>query len=171
MSTVVQRELRQKTPLASPEQEAYLALQIAAHRVSDPWIRFLKAQGLTPGQYNVLRILRGAQPDGLTCGEIAERMITRDPDITRLLDRLEGRDWACRSRSGSDRRVIRTAITAKGLAYLKQLDAAIADIGADRIFTKLGKRRLKQLNELLADVIDLATGQSRTDTNPSGDTP
>jgi len=74
-------------------------------------------------------------------------------------------------RSGSDRRVIRTAITAQGLAYLKRLDAAIADIAADRIFTKLGKRRLKQLNELLADVIDLATGQSRTDTNPSGDTP
>jgi DNA-binding MarR family transcriptional regulator len=102
----------------------------------------------------------------LTCGEIAERMITRDPDITRLLDRLESRDWASRSRSGSDRRVIHTSVTAAGLAYLKRLDAAIADIAADRIFTKLGKRRLKQLNELLADLINLATGHARSDTNP-----
>jgi DNA-binding MarR family transcriptional regulator len=162
MPSVVQRELRQKARLASPEQEAYLGLQIAAHRVGDPWMRYLKTQGLTPEQYNVLRILRGAAPEGLTCSRIAERMITRDPDITRLLDRLEKGKLAVRSRSSADRRAVQVAITAAGLAFLKRLDTAIADLAPDRIFAKLGKRRLKLLNDLLGTVIDLATAREAT---------
>jgi len=161
MSSVVLRELRQQRPLPSIEVEAWLALQIAAHRVSDPWFRFLKSQDLPHPQYNVLRILRGAQPGALTCGEIAERMIVRDPDVTRLLDRLEQRGFVTRTRASDDRRVIRTAITPAGLAELKRLDAAIADVGPDRILAGLGKTRLKQLNDLLAEVIDLATTTSR----------
>lgn len=162
MPSVVQRELRQKARLASPEQEAYLGLRIAAHRVGDPWMRYLKTQGLTPEQYNVLRILRGAAPEGLTCGRIAERMITRDPDITRLLDRLEKGKLAVRSRNSADRRAVHVTITAGGLASLKRLDTAIAELAPDRVFVKLGRRRLKLLNALLGAVIDLATGPDAT---------
>jgi DNA-binding MarR family transcriptional regulator len=157
MPSVVQRELRQQRPLPSLEVEAWLALQIAAHRVGEPWFRFLKSQDLPHPQYNVLRILRGARPGALTCGEIAERMIVRDPDITRLLDRLETRGFVTRTRDTTDRRVVRTAISPAGLAELDRLGAAITGIGPDRILAGLGKARLKQLNDLLAEVIDLAT--------------
>jgi DNA-binding MarR family transcriptional regulator len=161
MPSVVLRELRQQRPLPSLEVEAWLGLQIAAHRVADPWFRFLKSQDLPHPQYNVLRILRGAQPGALTCSEIAERMIVRDPDITRLLDRLEKRGFVTRTRDSDDRRVIRTAITPAGLSELQRLGAAIADVGPDRVLAGLGKARLKQLNDLLAEVIDLATNTSR----------
>jgi DNA-binding MarR family transcriptional regulator len=156
MPSVVLRELRQQRPLPSLEVEAWLALQIAAHRVADPWFRFLKSQDLPHPQYNVLRILRGARPGALTCGEIAERMIVRDPDVTRLLDRLEKRGFVTRTRDASDRRIVRTAISPAGLAELERLGTAIASIGPDRTLARLGKTRLKQLNHLLAEVIDLA---------------
>lgn len=155
MPSVVQRELRQQRPLPL-EVEAWLALQMAAHRVGDPWFRFLKGQDLPHPQYNVLRILRGARPGALTCGEIAERMIVRDPDVTRLLDRLETRGFVTRTRDTGDRRIVRTAISPAGLAELERLDAVIAGIGPDRMLARLGKTRLKQLNDLLAEVIDLA---------------
>jgi DNA-binding MarR family transcriptional regulator len=155
MPSVVQRELRQQRPLPL-EVEAWLALQIAAHRVGDPWFRFLKGQDLPHPQYNVLRILRGARPGALTCGEIAERMIVRDPDITRLLDRLETRGFVTRTRDTGDRRIVRTAISPAGLAELERLDGVIAGIGPDRTLARLGKAKLKQLNDLLAEVIDLA---------------
>lgn len=74
----------------------------------------LKALGLTATQYNVLRILRGAGAAGLSCGDVAGRMITRDPDLTRLLDRLEGRGLVTRARDGEDRRVVVTRITGEG---------------------------------------------------------
>lgn len=156
MPSIVQRELRQRTPIRSPEQEAWLGLQIAADRIGAPWFRFLKEQDLTPAQYNVLRILRGAHPDALTCGEIAERMITRDPDVTRLLDRLERRGLAIRGRNDADRRVVRTTITAEGQTCLKGIDAALVERAPDRILGRLGRQRLKLLIELLGEVIDLS---------------
>lgn len=157
MQSVVQRVLRQKRPLPL-EAEVWLGLQIAAHRVSDPWFRFLKSQDLPHPQYNVLRILRGARPEALTCGEVAERMIVRDPDITRLLDRLDQRGFVTRTRDDDDRRVVRVTITAAGLAELERLDAAVGrDIDPDRALTRLGKARLKQLNDLLAEVIEHTT--------------
>jgi DNA-binding MarR family transcriptional regulator len=163
MPSVVQRELRQRTPFRSPEIEAWLGLQIATDRVGAPWFRFLKEQDLTPAQYNVLRILRGAHPDAMTCGEIAERMITRDPDITRLLDRLERRGLATRTRNQADRRVVRTTITAEGQACLKSIDAALIERGPDLLLSRLSRQRLKLLIELLGEVIDLsaAAGEGR----------
>ena len=161
MPSVVLRELRQQRPLPSLEVEAWLALQIAAHRVSDPWFRFLKSQDLPHPQYNVLRILRGARPRALTCGEIAERMIVRDPDVTRLLDRLEKRGFVARSRDSDDRRIVRTGITPAGLSELERLDAGMTTMGPSQTLGRLGKGRLKQLNDLLAEVIDLATTTSR----------
>jgi DNA-binding MarR family transcriptional regulator len=154
MQSIVQRELRQKSPLASLEAEVFLALQLAANRVLDPWARFLKTEGLTHGQYNVLRILRGARPEALGCGEIAERMISRDPDITRLLDRLEKQGLVERHRDGADRRAVRTRISPAGLNLLERLEVPSAMVhGA---LTQLGRRRLKELNSLLAAVIDRA---------------
>jgi DNA-binding MarR family transcriptional regulator len=82
----------------------------------------LKSAGLSHTQYNVLRILRGASPETLSCGEIAQRLITRDPDITRLLDRLESRGLISRMRGTTDRRVVRSTVTPAGLDLLQQLD-------------------------------------------------
>ena len=151
MTSIVQRELRQKTPLASLEAEVFLALQLAAHRVLDPWARYLKTEGLTRGQYNVLRILRGARPEALGCGEIAERMISRDPDITRLLDRLEKQGLVERHRDEDDRRAVRTRISPTGLTLLERLEIPSAMV-RDAL-KPLGRRRLKELNALLAAVI------------------
>ncbi len=92
-----------------PEESLCLDILRTADILSRPVSQFLKAEGLSATQYNVLRILRGA-PDGLTCGEIGARMITRDPDITRLVDRLEKQNLVIRGRENSDRRVVSTRI-------------------------------------------------------------
>src|SRR5258708_6687065 len=94
MSRGLQAELKQKIPFASREAEAYLSLLRTADALQTQVEAQLKEFGLTGTQYNALRILRGAGPEGLPCREIGERMITRDPDITRLLDRLENLGFA-----------------------------------------------------------------------------
>jgi DNA-binding MarR family transcriptional regulator len=108
----------------------------------------LKPLKLSHSQYNVLRILRGAEPEGLACREISERMITHDPDITRLLDRLEARGLVARTRDQKDRRVVMAHITADGLGVLAQLDEPIAEVDR-RQLEHLGERRLRLLIELL----------------------
>src|SRR5581483_10329175 len=106
---------------AIPEEIAFLDLARTTEMLSWPLIQLLKTEDLSPPQYNVLRILRGS-PDGLPCSEIGGRMITRDPDITRLLDRLEKRSLIARGRDENDRRVVLTRITPEGLALLARLD-------------------------------------------------
>lgn len=153
MSELLRRELRQKAPFGL-EEAVVLLLQMAAQRVGEPLARHLRDEaGLTPNQYNVLRILRGAGAEGLPCGEIAERMITRDPDVTRLLDRLVARGLAARERAAGDRRVVRAVITEAGLTLLAALDPAVrahppAALGS------LGKRRLAALRAQLETVIE-----------------
>jgi DNA-binding MarR family transcriptional regulator len=154
MKSIVQRELRQKSPPPSLEAEVFLALQLAANRLLDPWARYLKAEGLTHGQYNVLRILRGARPEALTCGEIAGRMISRDPDITRLLDRLDQQGLVERHRDAADRRAVRTRISPSGLSLLERLE--IPSVMVHGALAPLGRRRLQELNSLLAAVIEQA---------------
>ncbi len=107
----------------------------------------LKAEELSPTQYNVLRILRGAL-EGLPCGEIASRMITRDPDITRLLDRLEKRGLISRCRETKDRRTVMTRITPEGLKLLARLDEPV-QAGHRKQLGHLGRERLRALTELL----------------------
>jgi DNA-binding MarR family transcriptional regulator len=107
----------------------------------------LKSEDLSPTQYNVLRILRGA-PNGLPCGEIAGRMITRDPDITRLLDRLAKRGLIARRRDTRDRRVVLTRITPEGLELLARLDAPVQQMHRKQM-GHLGRNRMKTLIELL----------------------
>ena len=110
--------------------------------------QILKAEDISATQYNVLRILRGS-PDGLPCGEIASRMITRDPDVTRLLDRMEKRGLISRVRDTEDRRTVIGKITAEGLKLLARLDEPIQEAHRKRL-GHLGKNRLLALTELLA---------------------
>ena len=107
----------------------------------------LRAADVSPTQYNVLRILRGS-PQGLPCREIGQRMITRDPDITRLLDRLEKRALISRCRETKDRRTVLTRITPKGLRLLGELDAPVAEMHRTQL-GHLGPERLRLLMELL----------------------
>ena len=158
MAGVVAQELKQKKPFSSPEHEILLGLLIAAARVMEPWGRFLKTTAqLTNTQYNLLRILRGSHPAKLACSDIAERMIDRDPDITRLVDRLETRGLVRRSRSRRDRRVIEVSITDKGLALVRGLDAHVQRM-PKALLGHLGLERLGKLGSLLEVVIaDLGT--------------
>ena len=138
-----------RKPSPSPEQEAFLSLQRTADLLARGAEEAVKRWGLSGAQYNVLRILRGAGPDGLHCGEVGERMLTHDPDITRLLDRLEKRGLIVRARESKDRRVITVRIAPQGLRILAELDGPIAEFHR-RQLRHLGKRRLELLMELLA---------------------
>jgi DNA-binding MarR family transcriptional regulator len=129
------------------EEMLFLDLVRTAELLSRPAAQLLKTKDLSTAQYNALRILRGA-PEGLTCGEIGNRMITRDPDITRLLDRLEKRDLISRGREEQDRRVVLTRITAPGLDLLAGLDQPVRDMHR-RLLGHLGTERLTILRELL----------------------
>ena len=111
-------------------------------------IGVLRADDLSPAQYNVLRILRGA-PEGLPCGEIAKRMTTHDPDVTRLLDRMEKRDLISRARESRDRRVVVTRITHEGLKLVNGLDEPVQKIHR-KLLGHLGNKGLRRLRELLA---------------------
>jgi DNA-binding MarR family transcriptional regulator len=106
-----------KRRVACPEEIVFLDLARTTDMLSRGLIRVLKTEDVSPTQYNVLRILRGTL-DGLPCGEIAARMITRDPDITRLLDRLEKRGLISRCRETGDRRMVVARITPEGLKLL-----------------------------------------------------
>src|SRR6266853_556686 len=110
-----------------PEEAAFLDLLRTTDMLSRGPAQVLKTEELSATQYNVLRILRGA-PQGLPCGEIANRMVTRDPDITRLLDRLEKRALISRSRETKDRRMVMAQITPAGLKLLAGLDAPIQEV-------------------------------------------
>ena len=116
-------EIQKTEPFAVLEQEAFLNLVRTADALSRRFEEVSKGTGLSATQYNVLRILRGAGTDGLPCGQVIERMITRDPDMTRLLDRLEKRDLIARSRDTCDRRVVRGE-------YHGRWDSAAGDAGS-----------------------------------------
>jgi DNA-binding MarR family transcriptional regulator len=153
MPGAIARTLKQSR-FASGEQEVVLGVLIAAARVVEPWEKFLKATAdLTNNQYNVLRILRGSHPVRLACSEIADRMIDRDPDITRLVDRLSRRGLVTRSRSRQDRRVVEVGITEKGRDLLRGLDPYINRM-PQAMVGHLGPMKLKQLRTLLEQLID-----------------
>jgi MarR family transcriptional regulator, organic hydroperoxide resistance regulator len=148
MRRSLQTELKQKIPFKSREQEAYLSLLRTADMLQALVEARLKEFGLTGTQYNALRILRGAGPEGLPCREIGERMITHDPDVTRLLNRLEDRGFVERIRAKQDRRVIYGKITAAGVKLLREMDGPVEEYGRD-ILRHVGQEKLKLLIELL----------------------
>lgn len=129
------------------EEAVYLDLLRTTDLLSRCLVPVIKAYALSPNQYNVLRILRGA-PDGLPCGEIGARMITRDPDITRLLDRLEKRGLISRNREAEDRRTVLTRITNTGLRLLARLDEPILR-AHHTLLGHLGPATLRKLTRLL----------------------
>lgn len=132
----------------STEEDAFVRLVRTADLLARAVEKVLKSADVSPTQYNVLRILRGA-PEGLPCSEIGKRMITRDPDITRLLDRLEKRALISRCRETDDRRKVLTRITPEGLHLLRELDAPVAETHR-RQLGHLGQEGLRSLLELLA---------------------
>jgi len=133
--------------IGSPEEAAFLDLLRTTDMLSRGMVQVLKTEDLSPTQYNVLRILRGA-PEGLPCGEIANRMITRDPDVTRLLDRLEKRGLISRYRETEDRRMVMARITPEGLKLLARLDEPV-EAAHRKQLGHLGRERLRALTELL----------------------
>lgn len=148
MARGLQAELKQKVPFTSREQEAYLALLRTADALQSSVEAKLKKFGLTGTQYNALRILRGAKPYGLPCSEIGERMITRDPDITRLLNRIEQRGLVERTRDKKDRRVVYGKISAAGLKLLREMDGPVERHGREML-RHVGQKKLQQLIDLL----------------------
>jgi DNA-binding MarR family transcriptional regulator len=155
MSGNLGREIHQEKPFVSLEEEAFLGLQRTASLLLQSLGRSLKGHDLTPAQYNTLRILRGAEPDaltcgGLTCGDIGERLVSPGPDVTRLLDRLEQRGLVTRLRDGEDRRVVRARITTTGLDLLAALDEPVGRMLAG-LLGNLGADRLRTLVELLGE--------------------
>lgn len=141
-------ELRQSRAFASLEEEAFLALQRTSAVLLRSVARELESHDLSPAQYNTLRILRGAAPDALTCGEIGERLVSPGPDVTRLLDRLEKQGLIQRLRDEKDRRIVRAGITDKGLSLLDEIDPPV-----DRVLREslghLGEKDLQTLVRLL----------------------
>ena len=145
-----------RTRVARPpvllEAQVFIALQKIADALAQEAEQLLKVHGLTGAQYNVLRILRGAEPEGLACSSISDRMISHDPDMTRLLDRMEKRDLITRQRQKDDRRVVKTRITPEGLEVLKGLDEPVREVHK-RQFRHIPASRLKTLAELLDQVL------------------
>jgi DNA-binding MarR family transcriptional regulator len=133
------------------EDRAFIALQKAADKLALQAEQLLKSKGLTGAQYNVLRILRGAEPQGLACSSIAERMISHDPDMTRLLDRMEKRHLITRQRQSDDRRIVKTRITSGGLQLLERLDPAIRALHK-RQFAHMTGTRVRTVVDLLDEI-------------------
>jgi DNA-binding MarR family transcriptional regulator len=151
MSSRLQAELKQRKPFSSPEQEASLSIARTAALLDHATAAALKPHGLTPTQYNALRILRGAGADGLCRNEVRDRLVARVPDATRLLDRLGDTGLVVRAREGEDQRFVRTRITQAGLELLGELDRTISDLH-NRQLGHLGEQRLGTLIDLLGDI-------------------
>lgn len=144
----LKQELRMSRDFSSPEEELNLNLQRTVGLLGRPLQRFLRSHGLSPAQYNILRILRG-QPDGqLPCRQIGQRMVTREPDVTRLLDRLEKDGLVCRVRSDADRRVVRISITPSARELLAALDEPMRRLHRDAL-GHLARAEIRELNRLL----------------------
>ena len=147
MADRLQKELKKVKPFDLLEQEAYLNVLRTAQELNGGFERLFKPSNLSITQYNVLRILRGVG-EPLPSGQIAERLVTRDPDITRLLDRLEQRGLITRQRGESDRRVVLARITDQGLDILNKLDQPVLDLHRAQL-SHIDSERLKTLIELL----------------------
>lgn len=135
----------------SLEDDLYLSLLQTADLLARGEAEVLKPSGLSGAQYHVLRILQAAGDDGLKCADIGQRLVSRDPDVTRLLDRLEARGLITRVRSTVDRRVVVAQITGGGRATIDSLEAPMAEAHA-RQLRHLSQTRLRALISLLADV-------------------
>jgi DNA-binding MarR family transcriptional regulator len=153
MAADLRQELKQNKPFKSLQEEAHLSIQRTAALLEHAFEGALKPHRITATQYNVLRILRGSEPDGLCRNEIGSRLVRQVPDVTRLLDRLEDAKLISRERGGEDRRYVTTRIAKAGLALLEEVDARICEIHRKQL-GHLDKAQLHQLITLLAAVRD-----------------
>jgi DNA-binding MarR family transcriptional regulator len=145
------QELKQQKPFPSVHEEAILSIVRTADLLIVPMNEVLRSANLSQSQYNILRILRGAGADGLACGEISERMVRRDPDLTRLLDKLEARGLVSRARGTTDRRVVRASISESGLQLLASLDEPV-QASIQRVLGHVSKDKLSTLVAILEEV-------------------
>jgi DNA-binding MarR family transcriptional regulator len=150
MPRSLQEELKQRKPWPTREQEASVSIARTAALLDHGASEVLRPHGLTPTQYNALRILRGAEPEGLGRNEVRDRLIARVPDATRLLDRLVDMGLVVRARAGEDRRVVVARITRRGLELLAELEGVIERLHR-RQLGHLGERKLRTLVHLLAE--------------------
>ena len=144
----LQDELKQTKPFRTLQQEAQLNMVRTANLLSDEFEQMLKPHGITGTQYNVLRILRGAEPDGLCRNEVSQRLLNRMPDATRLLDRMEEAGLVTRERSTSDRRLVTTRITKQGRQIVDSLDES-ADEQHEKALGHMSEQQLRTLIKLL----------------------
>ena len=151
MSPTLQEDLRQTKPFGSLQQEAYLSVVRTTSALTDRVEDLLKPYGISATQYNVLRILRGAGQGGLCRNELRDRMLTRMPDMTRLLDRMEEAGLVRRSREQEDRRMVLTQITARGKELLGELDRPMTELHRDQL-AALTKEQLRTLIDLLTAI-------------------
>ena len=151
MPTDLQRELKQSKPFKNLKHEANLSIQRTAAVLQHELEGAMKPFGITATQYNVLRILRGSEPDGLCRNEIRDRLVRQVPDVTRLLDRLEDVRLISRQRGGEDRRFVTTRITAGGLKLLDELEDRIDAVHHEQL-GHLDDKQLATLIKLLAAV-------------------
>jgi DNA-binding MarR family transcriptional regulator len=152
MAQTIDREIRQTKPFRSLQEQVVINLMRTTRAVEESWIQYLKrSEGISQSQYNILRILRGAQPKAVKISEIADRMITRDPDVTRLVDRLIKQRLVQRERDRDDRRVVLVEITGAGLAMLTRLDAPAGDY-TEGAMAGLKPQQLRSLDTLLNEV-------------------
>ena len=148
MSPSLLQDLRQSKPFSSLQQEAHLSVVRTASALTDRVEDLLKPYGISSTQYNVLRILRGAGDEGLCRNELRDRMLTRMPDMTRLLDRMEEAGLVTRARERDDRRMVLTRITPRGLELLGELDRPMTELHRGQL-ASLTDEQLRSLIDLL----------------------
>jgi DNA-binding MarR family transcriptional regulator len=152
MAQSIAREIRQTKPFQSLQQQVVLNLMHTTRAVEENWAQYLKrAEGISPSQFNILRILRGARPHPVKISDIADRMVTRDPDVTRLVDRLIKQGLVRRERDENDRRVVLVEIAEPGLALLSRLDEPVLESTAAAM-AGLKPQQLRALDTLLNEV-------------------
>jgi MarR family transcriptional regulator, organic hydroperoxide resistance regulator len=146
----VGEEIHQTKPFATVEEELLVSLLRTTDVLHERFEQIIRPFNISMTQYNVLRILRGAEPSGRTCGEIGERMIAREPDVTRLLERMEKADLIKRTRDSADRRVVVTRITSCGLKLLDEMEPKLREI--DGLLKPMGERKIETTLKLLDEV-------------------
>jgi DNA-binding MarR family transcriptional regulator len=152
MAQTIYRELRQTKPFRSLQEQVVLNLMRTSRAVEESWIQYLKrTERISPSQYNILRILRGARPRAVKVSDISDRMVTRDPDVTRLVDRLIKQGLVRRERDEADRRVVLVEITRAGLALLARLDEPVQE-STKAAMEGLKPEQLRTLDTLLNEV-------------------
>lgn len=148
--SVIGEEIHQTKAFATIEEELLVSLLRTTDVLQERFEQMIRPFNISMTQYNVLRILRGAEPNGRTCGEIGERMIAREPDVTRLLERMDKAGLIKRTRDSADRRVVVTRITPAGLKLLDELDPKVREI--DGLLQPMGERKIESMLKLLDEL-------------------